>query len=950
MGIKETELELIKFWNENNIFMKSVESRPKDKQYVFYDGPPFATGTPHYGHILGLTSKDVFPRYWTMKGFRVERRWGWDCHGLPIENIVEKKLGIKDKKEIETMGVDKFNEACRAQVLTFAQEWKKTVDRMGKWIEFDNAYKTMDNSYMESVWWIFKKLYTESYIYEGKKVLLYCPRCQTPLANAEIAMDNSYKTVTEKSATVKFKVKDRSDTFLLSWTTTPWTLVGNVALAVNELLTYVKVKVGPQYLILVKDRLKEVLKGQEYQVVEEFSGKKLLGLEYEPLYDHVVDKKSHYVINGGNDVTAVDGTGMVHMALYGEFDYQMIKKYDLPVIQHVGPHGKIVLGPEKFKDLWFKKADQHVVDDLEERGLLFAADPFTHSYPFCYRCETPLFYNAVDSWFVDIQKVKERLLARNELIHWYPDHMKDGRFRNILETAPDWSISRNRFWATSIPVWKCLDCKEVIVIGSVADLQKLATSKVPDDLDLHKHVVDKIQVTCSKCKKSVSRIPEVLDCWFESGSMPYGAKHYPFENKGWLEKNYPADFISEYVAQVRAWFYYMHVLGVLLLDKPPFKHVVVSGNILAADGAKMSKSKNNYPDPQVIFDQYGADALRFYLMASPLMRAEDLNFKEDGVKEVYRKVVMLLSNVKSFYELFAQHHTSVAKFGGKHVLDRWVVSKSQALVRDVTKAFEAYDTGTACQLLIAFIDELSTWYVRRSRDRFKSSDVQERFDAVHTLGYVLHLLSLVMAPVTPFIAESVYQVLRKSDKSLDESVHVSAWPSWLKNGLDEELNSTMDKVREVVSLALQEREKLKVPVRQPLASIAVTGVVLEKEFLEIVQDELNVKSVVCNSGKEVSVAFDVKLTPALVREGLVRELIRNVNGYRKELQLTLHDRVQLFLDGPDDVKAAVNDFSAELLAAVQADRVDWSLPHEVKVKEVAVGAHQVKLGVLVLKK
>ncbi|MDO8556352.1 MAG: isoleucine--tRNA ligase [Nanoarchaeota archaeon] len=945
MGIKETEQGIADFWKKHKLFEKSVDSRPVDKQFVFYDGPPFATGTPHYGHILGLTCKDLFPRYWTMKGYRVERRWGWDCHGLPIENIVEKKLGFKDKKEIEKMGIDKFNEACRAQVLTFVQEWKKTVDRLGNWIDFDNAYKTMDNSYMESVWWIFKELYDKKFIYEGKKVLLYCPHCQTPLANAEIAMDNSYKTVTEKSATVKFKVKNQKDTYLLAWTTTPWTLLGNVALAVNESLTYVKVQVNHEVLILAKELL-SVIK-DPCKVIEEFSGKNLLGLEYEPLYHHVSEKKGHYVINGGSEVSATDGTGIVHMALYGEFDYQMVRKYDLPVIQHVGQHGKIVLGPEKFKDLWFKKADQQVLDDLKDRGLLFAADPFTHSYPFCYRCETPLFYNAVDSWFVDIQKVKQKLLERNEDIAWHPDHMKDGRFKNILETAPDWSISRNRFWATSIPVWKCQDCKNVVVIGSVAELQKFAMEKVPADVDLHKHVVDRFHIPCSKCKKPMSRIPEVLDCWFESGSMPYAARHYPFESVDWFKKHFPADFVSEYVAQVRAWFYYMHVLGVLLFDKAPFKHVVVSGNVLAADGMKMSKSKNNFPDPHKLFDLYGADALRFYLMSSPLMRADDLNFKEEGVKEVYRKVVMLLSNVKSFYELFGTQHKVVDTPAIDHVMDQWVVNNLQVVVDSVTKSLDKYDTVTACKLLVQFIEDLSTWYVRRSRDRFKDGNK----DALHTLAYVLHMLSKILAPITPFLAESMHQVFVRAGAPVQESVHLESWPavneSWMFDFAS--VTCEMDDVRKMLSVALEAREKTKMPVRQVLASVKI-GMKgsFGDEFVAIIKDELNVKDVRFVPGDlgTFTVLFDTKLSPALIHEGIAREFVRNVNGYRKELGLTLHDKVVLHVVADGQVLVALQSLQVDIAAAVQAKNIVFAPAQDVVMKEVVIQQQKVLFGLL----
>ncbi len=893
MTPQERELELLAFWEREKVFEQSVEQRSLKKQYVFYDGPPFATGLPHYGHILGLTSKDLFPRYWTMKGFRVERRWGWDCHGLPIENIAEKALGIKEKKQIEEFGVAKFNEFCRSQVLSFATEWKKTVNRMGKWIEFDHSYKTMDVPYMESVWHIFKTLYGQGSIYEGKKILLYCPRCETPLANAEIAMDNSYKDVTETSATVSFALKEDPSTFILAWTTTPWTLLGNVALAVNPALTYVKIQLGSKKYIFAEDRVQEVVK-EPYQVLETFAGKKLVGKLYVPLYAVQSEKKGHYILDGGDQVTATDGTGIVHLAIYGEFDYEMIKKYDLPVVQHVDKHGKILF-PAQFAGLWFKKADQKVLEELSTRGLLFSSQNFTHSYPFCYRCETPLFYNALDSWFVNVQSIKQKLLEHNNDIAWHPDHIKDGRFKYILETAPDWCISRNRYWATSIPVWKCQSCSSVTVVGSIKELQKLAIEDVPADVDLHKHVVDAIHFKCKKCKGTMHRIPEVIDCWFESGSMPYAAKHYPFENKLWFKKNFPCDFVSEYAPQVRAWFYYMHVLSVLLFEKAPFKHVVVSGNVLAEDGSKMSKSKGNFPDPKVIFDKYGADALRFYLMSTPLMRAQDLNFSEQGVQEIYRKVVLLLSNVKNFYSLYAVGPVAAVKT--KHVLDRWILNRFHSLLTTVTESFDNYDTVPACAAITSFVDDLSSWYVRRSRDRL-SEDSDDKKAALSTLKYVLLELSKIIAPVMPFLAEDLYQTLRKQDPSLKLSVHLEVWPKVQKKFINEELTTSMTNARNVVRLALEERNKVQVPIRQVLKSLTVHGVKLKKDLCVVIQDEVNVKKVVLRTGDNLSVVLDTKLTPALEQEGLARELIRRIQDLRKKGGLQREDRIVLYLDFP----------------------------------------------------
>lgn len=938
MNLVEKEKELLHYWEKNKVFLKSIEQRPKEKQYVFYDGPPFATGLPHYGHILGLTSKDLFPRFWTMKGYRVERRWGWDCHGLPIENIAEKELNLQEKKDIETIGIAKFNQFCQSKVLFFAEEWKKTVQRMGKWIEFDNSYKTMDNSYMESVWHIFKALFEKGFIYEGKKILLYCPRCETPLSNAEISMDNSYKNVTEKTATVKFKLKEEKDTFILAWTTTPWTLIGNVALAVNSQLTYVKIQSGKEKLILAKDRLSEIK--TEYKVLKEFKGEKLLNLEYDPLYAIPSEKKGHYVINGADQVSAEEGTGIVHMAIYGEFDYEMIKKYDLPVIQHVGSHGKLVQGPKEWSDFWFKKADRYVLQDLEDRNLLFKTEDHTHPYPFCYRCDTPLFYNAVNSWFVDIQKIKPKLLQKNKEINWHPPHFKEGRFKEIMETAPDWSISRNRFWATSIPVWKCEseDCGHLEVLGSIKELQEKAATKVANDVNLHKHVIDKIELKC-KCGRKMSRIPEVLDCWFESGSMPYAAKHYPFENKKWFEENFPSDFVSEYAGQVRAWFYYMHVISVLLFDQAPFKNVVVSGNILAADGSKMSKSKKNFPDPNLIFEKYGADALRFYLMSSSLMKAQDLNFKEENLHDLYRKVIVILLNVKNFYELFHNENKVMNNSSSLYLLDKWIISKLHLTIREITNALENYDTVTACNEITAFVDGLSTWYVRRSRDRFKEKEKQ----AIKTLAYVLLNLAKLIAPIMPFLAEDIYLMLKKNKKDLLASVHLESWPLSDSSLIEEKVHTQMDLTREIVSRALDEREKNKIPIRQVLSCLTITGPELKKDYLDLIKEEVNVQEVKLKNGKELKLELNTTLTNELILEGISRELIRKINNYRKELNLTINDKIKLTLEIDEKIKESVNLFSAEIKKAVQAKQISFA---EIKKgQEVKVGSSEIKISI-----
>ncbi len=941
MSRRVIEDEITSFWENNKIFEKSVKERPKDNQYVFYDGPPFATGLPHHGHILGLVSKDLFPRYYTMKGKRVERRWGWDCHGLPIENIVEKDLGIKNKKQIEEMGIDKFNETAKTKVLHFASEWKKTVARIGKWIEFDNSYKTMDQTYMESVWHIFKNLYEKGFIFEGKKVLMYCPRCETPLANSEIQMDNSYKDVTEKSATIAFKIKNKDDEYLLAWTTTPWTLIGNVALAVNPKLDYVKVDVFGKKFILAKDLLEKNFK--HFEIINELKGSELIGIDYEPLYDLEKNgKKGHYVIDGGDDVTSIDGTGIVHMAIYGEFDYQMIRKYDLPIIQHVGQNGLLVDGPKEWIGKWFKKIDSEVIQNLYDRGLLVDSKNYTHSYPFCYRCETPLIYNAVNSWFVDITKAKGKLIEKSKDINWHPENVSM-RFDNILETAPDWSISRNRFWATAIPVWKS-ESGEVKVIGSIEELKKEAIEKIDDNIDLHKHVVDKIHLK-SSTGEIMTRIPEVLDCWFESGSMPYAAKHYPFENKDWLKENFPADFISEYIAQVRAWFYYMHVIGVLFMDNTPFKHCVVSGNILASDGSKMSKSKNNYTDPNKLLDQFGADAMRFYLMSTPVMRAQDISFLDDGVKEVNRKLLTLLVNVNKFYSLFYNNNKILDNSNSEDILDKWIISKTNKLIKNSTENLDDYNTVKVCSDVIDFVEDLSTWYVRRSRDRFRDKDN----NAIQTLAFVLDNVSKIIAPIAPFISEEIYQTLRELNFKKDSSVHLENWPIFNDKKINQNLENEMAIAREVVSVALEKRASEKIQVKQPLQKVTIIGPKINSQLFDVIKDELNVKEVEneVSDKDEIQVILDTTITEELKIEGIAREIIRKVNDYRKKQGLTIKDRIEIKFDTKSVlIKNAINNFGKEISHSVQADNI---LIEKNSGKEIEINDEKIIINIEIIK-
>lgn len=901
----ESELEVLDFWKKNKIFEKSLNG--KKKSYVFYDGPPFATGLPHYGHLLASSIKDTIPRFWTMKGYKVERVWGWDCHGLPIENIVEKKLGFKSKKDIEAMGIDKFCDECEKTVTQYVHDWKFFIERLGRWVDFDNSYKTMDVAYMESIWWAFKEIWNKGLIYEGRRVLMYCPRCETPLANAEIAMDNSYKEITEPSIVAKFKLKGK-DEYLLAWTTTPWTLIGNVALAVRSDAQYVKVRNNNEVYILVTDRLSE-LQG-EYKVLESFKGKDLAGIQYEPLYDMKPDKKAYYVIDDSEGVTTTDGTGIVHMAAYGEFDYTMIKKFNLPLVEHIGSDGKLKAGPKEWIGKWFKNLDKEVISELSKRNLAYKVQNNRHSYPFCCRCDTPLFYSPLPSYFIDIQKVKDKLLKNNEKINWYPSHLKEGRFRNNILSAPDWNISRNRYWASVIPIWKCT-CGELKVIGSIDELKKNAIN-FPKKIDLHKPTMDKVRLKC-KCGKEMSRTPEVLDCWFESGAMPFAQVHYPFEKKGWFDENFPGDFVAEYIAQTRTWFYYMNALSTMLFNKEPFKNVVTTGTILAEDGEKMSKSKGNFPDPMKIINKYGSDALRFYMLSTPVMTAEDLKFSEKGVEDVHKKIILILTNTLNFYLLNSSGKTTDLK--NKSILDEWIMSRLAETGVLVTEFMNNYDTISTCKEITRFVDDLSTWYVRRSRDRFNEGDSEV---ARTVLRKVLHDLSIIIAPMLPFIAEKIYLAV----KGKMESVHLEDWLDFSKKDIDLKAQEKMSKVRELASEGLRLRDKEKIPVRQPLQSIK-SNVKFDESYKEIVMDELNVKEVLYDSSSK-ELTLDTQITPELEAEGFAREISRKIQSERKTRNMKKEETIELELFASDKIKKFIEKYSEFIGKRVGSKKIKFS--------------------------
>ncbi len=930
---QEQELEILKHWDTTDAFRKSVENRPLDRQYVFYDGPPFATGLPHYGHFGPSVMKDAVPRYWTMRGRRVERVWGWDCHGLPIENIVEKELGIKSKKEIEEMGVAEFNEKCRGKVLSYVGEWEKTIHRLGRWVDMKNAYRTMDNNYMESVWTVFKQLWDKDLIYHGYKPMHICPRCETTLSQQEVT--EGYKDIKDISVTAKFKVKNAKeklgidgDVFILAWTTTPWTLPGNVLLAVGSEIEYSLVKSGEEYYILASELVEVNCEEKEYEVVKKLSADELVGLEYEPLFPYFADSKNSFRVVTADFVTTEDGTGVVHLApAFGTDDYEVFKKEHVPFIQHVKMDGTFIDKVIDFAGMHVKPAADHMATDVEivkwlaHNGKLFSKKKYEHSYPHCWRCDTPLINYATSSWFVNVTKIKAKALKQAEKINWSPEHIKEGRFGKWLEGARDWSISRQRFWATVIPVWQSAD-GDSICIGSMKELEELSGKKVDD---LHKHIVDTI--TFEKDGKTYTRVPDVLDTWFDSGSMPYAEVHYPFENKEKFEASFPAEFIAESQDQTRAWFYYLHVLAVSLFGKPAYKNVIVNGIVLAEDGKKMSKKLQNYPDPNTLLEKYGADALRYYLLTSPVMMAENLNFSEAGVREMYNKLVNTLWNVCEFYELFAEKGKSKnVKVKRENILDRWIITKLNILVKEVTEGMEAYKLAEASRPIVEFVTELSQWYVRRSRDRFKGDDASDKEAALQTLQTVLLTLSKVMAPFTPFIAETLYQKVGGEM----ESVHLEDFPVYNKKEVDGGVLEEMTHVRKVVEMGLALRASAGIKVRQILSKLYFSGVTLSDAAKEIVADEMNVKKVVeempgtsefitLKEDGSVTVGLDTQMTDELKKEGLVREIIRAVNQMRKEQGLTVEDMVTLYWHTEDtQLQSVFENYGKEIATGVLA--------------------------------
>lgn len=932
------EENILKFWQERDIFQQTLDKPAPNGDYIFYDGPPFATGLPHYGHIVASVIKDVVPRYWTMRGYHVPRVWGWDCHGLPIENIVEKQLGFRHKKEIVAMGVAAFNERCREQVLTYAHEWEQIIPRIGRWADMKNAYRTMDKPFMESVWWVFKQLYEKKLVYEDYRSMHICPRCETTLSQQEVS--EGYKDVKDIAVTVKFKLKNpekiglSGDVYMLAWTTTPWTLPGNVALAVGGDIDYVALEY--QGLTLLSGRSfyekTDLYTGIEPKKV--YKGLELVGLEYEPLFDyyandpHLKNRENGWKVYAADFITAESGTGIAHEApAFGADDWELLKKENLPFVQHVNIDGTFKSEVKDFAGMEVKpnseddkvrlSGDIAVIRYLQEHGQFFSKENITHSYPHCWRCDTPLLNYATSSWFVSVTQLKGELLKNAKPIKWSPEHIKEGRWGKWLEGARDWSISRQRFWASVIPLWRCEKCKAERVFGSARELEE-ASGRTVDDL--HKHIVDEIVVPCA-CGASMRRIPDVLDTWFDSGSMPYGERHYPFDFAQGKPFKFPADFIAEGIDQTRAWFYYLHVLAGALFGTHAFQNVIVNGIVLAEDGKKMSKKLQNYPDPMEVVDRYGADALRMYLLSSPVMQAENLSFAEKGVDEIAKKNIGRLGNVLAFYKLYEDG--TVRDWKSEHVLDKWIIARLDELIRETTVAFEKYQLDAATRPIAGFIDDLSVWYLRRSRDRFKDDDEDPSTSlrtgkkaALATMRYVLHALSRVMAPSAPFFAEHLFQAVRESED--EESVHLTRWPEVSRvssiferffGSDDENILAAMRTARAIVSQALEARDKAGIKIRQPLSSLVIPAdSKLPKGYMTIIADEVNVKKV--EAGEKLS--LDTTLTDTLKEEGLIRDTIREIQAFRKEQNLRPGEPATYRMKVLDESRAVIEQYREQI--------------------------------------
>ena len=1026
MNFVEREKNIEKFWDDNNIFRKSMEQRKEGETYTFYDGPPTANGKPHIGHVLTRVIKDMIPRYRTMKGYMVPRKAGWDTHGLPVELEVEKMLGLDGKEQIEEYGLEPFINHCKDSVWKYKGMWEDFSGTVGFWADMDDPYVTYNDTFIESEWWALKTIWDKGLLYKGYKIVPYCPRCGTPLSSHEVAQ--GYKDVKERSAVVRFKSKGE-DAYFLAWTTTPWTLPSNVALCVNPVESYVKVKSGEYTYYMAEALLDKVLGEGNYEVLENYTGKDLEYKEYEPLFPFVELKKKAYYVTCADYVTLTDGTGVVHIApAFGEDDSQVGRRYDLPFLQLVDEKGEMTK-ETPWAGTFCKKADKEVLIDLEKRGLLFDAPVFEHSYPHCWRCDTPLIYYARESWFIKMTEVKDRLIANNNTINWIPESIGKGRFGDWLENVQDWGISRNRYWGTPLNIWEC-ECGHMHSIGSKEEL-KAMSKNCPDDIELHRPYIDNVTITCPKCGKEMHRVPEVIDCWFDSGSMPFAQHHYPFENQDKFEQQFPADFISEAVDQTRGWFYSLLAISTLLFDKAPFKNVIVLGHVQDENGQKMSKSKGNAVDPFDALEKYGADAIRwyFYVNSAPWLPNR---FHGKAVQEGQRKFMGTLWNTYAFFVLYANiDNFDATKYELEYdklpVMDKWLLSRLNTLIKTVDDNLANYRIPETARALQAFVDDMSNWYVRRSRERFWAKGMeQDKINAYMTLYTALVTVSKLAAPMIPFMTEDIYQnLVRSIDKEAPESIHLCSFPVANEDWIDTELEGNMEKLLEIVVMGRACRNAANIKNRQPIGKMYVKAPFELSEFYkEIIEDELNVKEMnftddvrdftsysfkpqlktvgpkygkflggikaalaaidgnaamdelkaqnelkldingqeivllesdllidmaqmegyVSESDNEITVVLDTNLSPELIEEGFVREIISKVQTMRKEAGFEVMDKIRISLTGNLVIEGIFRAHEAEIKSEVLAEDVNYS---EVSgyTKDWKINSENVTLGV-----
>ena len=942
-GFPEMEVEVLRFWKEHDIFHKSLKQREGRPPFVFYEGPPTANNPPGIHHVLSRALKDLFPRYKTMRGYYVERKAGWDTHGLPVEIEVEKQLKFTGKQDIEKFGIEAFNKLCRESVFKYIDQFADVTERMGYWVDLDKAYRTLDTTYMESVWWILKQLWDKQLLYQGFKVVPYCPRDQTPLSSHELAQ--GYRDdVEDPSVYVKFELEDEPKTYFLAWTTTPWTLPGNVALAVGLNIPYVRVRQGDEHYILAKARL-SVLQG-EYQVEAEIDAKSLLGRRYKPLYEYLIPDKPAFFVVDADFVSTADGTGIVHTAAaYGVDDLDLSLKKGIPVRHVIDLAGRFRPEVTPFAGLFVKKADPKIIEDLTQRRLMYRAETIRHTYPFCWRCGTPLLYYALTSWFIKTTAVKDQLLRNNSVVNWVPPHVGPGRMGNWLETLVDWSLSRWRYWGTPLPVWVCEKCDESRCIGSVAELGLTVND------DLHRPYIDRVTLPCAKCEGTMRRVPDLIDVWFDSGSMPMAQYHYPFENQELFKQRFPADFIAEGIDQTRGWFFSLLAIGTMLFDQPAFKNVIVNGTVLDKQGRKMSKSLKNSVDPMEVMSKFGADATRWYFFSAVAI-GNDYRFDLPAVQDVIRRFMLILWNTYGFFANYARLDgfdpgAAAVPVRERALLDRWLLAELAVTIADVEKAMDAYDPPTAARRLEAFVLDLSTWYVRRSRRRFwKSESDTDKRSAYQTLYQVLVSLAQCLAPFMPFVSETIYQNLAAGKGGQPESVHLSAWPVPAADWRDDELRQQMSVVRRLVATGLAARNSAGIKVRQPLLAVTIAEKRLNPELEAILLEELNIKAA-RYQGEGGSLALDTEISPELKLEGLARDLVRKIQELRKQSGFAVEDRIRLFYEGDGILAEALErwrDYIATETLAVAVARGE--APEGASSETLQIEGHGLKVSVV----